>query len=167
MWPLAILAVLLSVIGLASTTSEMQRTRPEVLASDAVATNMLVYDRAAAVYATTNPNYNGQITPAMLSLPSWYQNVGGWRSSVSNKSMVTYKTATTRFSPDIMDALMRHTEGQLLVGRRNPDSVPAPSPITCWGFISPKGGCVVNFDQGALFLSNVSPGDPAILRRFQ
>jgi PilM len=167
MWPIVFLAVIASALGLSYTVREQQRPPPPGLASDAIAANMLTFDRAAAVFVSLNPGYAGVINQSQLSgLPSGYKNLGGWQSAIRNNHMMTFSTATTRFSPDIADAMMRYTDGQLLVGRISNSATLPLSPSSCWGFVAPTGGCISAIDHQALISTYAQPGRPIVLRKF-
>lgn len=167
MWPLFALAVLLAALGLAGTSARVQRPAADELASDAVAINLLVYDRAAAVFSTENSGFEGEVTPAMVGdlLPSGYSNLGTWRSYVMARHMITVPTSVTRFAPDVADALARHTDGQLLVGRMSSRDEAYAGPLTCWGFVSPQASCVPGTVYPALLTAYAARGVPIVLRK--
>jgi hypothetical protein len=167
MWPIVFLAILASALGLSYTVREQHRPPPPALASDAIAANMLTFDRAAAVFASQNPGYAGIINQSQLTdLPSGYQNLGGWQAAAQNRHMMTFSTASTRFSPDIADAMMRYTDGQLLVGRISSSATLPLTSAGCWGFIAPTGGCISATDHQSLISTYAQPGRPIVLRKF-
>lgn len=160
LWPLFAVAAMLAALGLAAGLKERQAPLAPALVSDAMAANMLVYDRAAAEFAKANAGVSGLIDSSLLGLRPSYQNVGGWQSRVLNGRMMTYQTTPTRFSPDIAYALTRYSHGQLLAGV-------AQSTPTCQLLIHPFGECVSDADFLALSVSAGITAGPVVFRKLR
>ena len=117
MWAMFVLAIAASAIGLTQLTRSADQPRSPGLRSDAIAVNMIAFDREAAKFAIANKPYTGSLDASNLPLPGWYRPIGGWRTDVfAGVYMVTYPTALSRPAPDMVAALLRHREGQMLIG---------------------------------------------------
>jgi len=167
MWPLFMLGAFVAIIGIVTTSARVQRPAEEALASDAVALNILVYDRAAAAFATLDPAFEGEIGPNQVAdlLPSGYVNLGGWRAHVQARHMITAPVSSVRFAPDVADALAHYSYGQVLVGRMSSRDEAYTGPLTCWGFVSPQATCVPGTVYPSLITAYAPRGAPIVLRK--
>jgi hypothetical protein len=165
MLAIALTAVFAAVVGLSWTLKAHVRPAIPALQSDAVALNMLVYDRAAAEFAIADKTFEGEILPTHLSLPGWYNNLGGWRSEVKDGFMITYKTSEIRFSPDVVDALVHHTDAQMMVGKFSGNDAEFTAISPCAGLRSAQGNCPNAPSFISLIGRRASNGSPLVLRK--
>ena len=166
MWSVVALAVSLSVVGTTVVLRETGQPVSSNLQSDSVAANMLVYDRAATTFAISHPGFAGLVGTADLALPDWYRNLGGWTTRVSpGRYMVTYSSLAHRADPNLVDALMRFSYGQMMVGIAQGDAYYGSSATrtSCVGVATPTTGCQNELPLTAL-TSLVPAGTVVILR---
>lgn len=165
MLAIAVTAVFAAVVGLSWTLKAHVRPDVPALQSDAVALNMLVYDRAAAEFSLANQTFEGEILPTHLSLPGWYNNLGGWRSEVKDGFMITYKTSPIRFSSNLVDALVKHTDGQMMVGKFSSNDAPFTAITPCAGLHNAQADCPQAQQYAYLIGRRASNGSPLVLRK--
>ena len=168
MWAMLFLAVSVSVFGLTKLTRDADQPHPPELQSDAIAVNMLMFDREAAKYALARAPFTGTLNRDNLPMPGWYQPLGSWRTEVSGGVyMVTYPAGLTRPAPDLVAALIKHSDAQMMVGINGGTYVAAgttPGNRQCSGVATATRGCEYSLVLGQV-LQSVPTRAPVIVRK--
>lgn len=169
MWAIFVAVILTSMLGLSLLTRQADQPRPPTLQSDALAVNMMVFDRAAVQFAIAHDPLNGTVARTALALPGWYEDLGGWQTKVvGGVFTVTYPTNPSRLTPNLIDALLRHSDGQLLVGIKGGASYHAmPVGISiCPGVATPTASCESSLILASV-LASIPDRTPVIVRKIK
>ena len=167
MWAMFVLAIAVSVFGLTKLTRSADQPRPPGLQSDAIAVNMIAFDRAAAKFAIANKPYTGTLDVSNLPMPSWYRHIGSWNTDVvGGVYMVTYPRALSRPAPEMVAALLRHSDAQMLVGVNGGPASAGTNELNgrCLAVATATRGCEYSAVL-AQVLQNIPTHTPVIVRK--
>lgn len=122
MWPLAVVVIMGSVIGLLRLSQEVAMPPIDATAAiPVVATNMIVYKGAVdAFVATQSPGYTAPaadnvVSDASLAFPAWYVRNSLWTNKVINGTVTVYATSVYS-GGDISREIARIAKGSRYVG---------------------------------------------------
>lgn len=167
MWAMFVLAVTVSAFGLTKLTRSADQPRPPGLQSDAIAVNMIVFDREAAKFAIAHTPYTGALDASNLAMPNWYQPLGTWRTDVvGGVYMVTYPTSLSKPAPEMVSALLRHSDAQMLVGINGGPTHAGTNEIRgrCLAVATATRGCEYSVVLAQVML-NIPAHTPVIVRK--
>lgn len=125
MWPLAVVVVMGSVIGLLRLSNEVMFSPLDAKASiTTTANNMIIYKGAVDAFVATQasgytaPAVDNAVPDASLSLPGWYIRNPLWTNKVISGTVTVYSTAIPP-EGDISREMARLAMGSRYIGVRS------------------------------------------------
>src|SRR6266568_5258911 len=90
MWAFAVVVSVLSVFALFMTDTAADEHRVEASRSRALAESMATYRVAVVEMARAHPAFEGHVSEAALSLPTWFEMKPGLKATVEGRMVAGY-----------------------------------------------------------------------------
>ena len=128
MWAFAIVVSVMSVFALFVTDSVADENLVDASRSRVLAESMATYRAAVVEMARAQPTFEGDVSEAALSLPTWWQTQPGLKATVQGQTVAVYVVTNDRGS--VLQEMLRLSGGSILVGIANQSSGTSHSPPT-------------------------------------
>jgi len=128
MWAFAIVVAVMSLFALFTTDTGVDQNRVDTSRGLALAESMATYRAAVVDMARAHPAFEGAVSEAALSLPTWWQPRAGLKAIVESRIIAVY--VVTDEQDSVLQEMLRLAAGSILVGIASQSSGTLHSPST-------------------------------------
>jgi hypothetical protein len=129
MWAYALVVSVVSVLALFMTNSGEDDTLVDTTRRRALAEGMATYRAAVVEMARAQPAFEGAVSEAALSLPTWWQVQPALKATVEGRMVAVY-VETNDEQAGVLQEMFRLSAGSMMVGIANKSSGTLHSPST-------------------------------------